>query len=180
MRKSVVDRVGGQRDLDHTHDMEMWLRLSAHADVAYVHGADQAWHREHANSLSARKVDFKLDLFERKAAIDLLFLGMKDANADFAGYREAAMRALADQAIEFVCVQIDRGRDNEIFVRELLDFAKSAVPDLDTLPAMRGLAWRLKLGPNKAKLHPLCLMARTQRRARRLLRQRRWHRDGEF
>ena len=40
MRSSVVERVGGQKYLDHTHDMEMWLRLSAYSDVAYIHGAD--------------------------------------------------------------------------------------------------------------------------------------------
>ena len=51
MRTSVVQRVGGQQPLMHTHDMEMWLRISAFADVARVNGPDQAWHRDHPDSL---------------------------------------------------------------------------------------------------------------------------------
>ena len=47
MRTSVVQRVGGQQELLCAHDMEMWLRISAFADVARVNGPDQAWHRDH-------------------------------------------------------------------------------------------------------------------------------------
>ena len=42
MRRSVVDHVGGQKQLAHTHDMEMWLRIAAHSDIGYVSGSDQA------------------------------------------------------------------------------------------------------------------------------------------
>ena len=68
MRTSVVQRVGGQQPLMYTHDMEMWLRISAFADVARVNGPDQAWHRDHPDSLSARLVDELKDLHERRAA----------------------------------------------------------------------------------------------------------------
>ena len=57
MRRSIIDRIGGQRPLAHTHDMEMWLRIAAYADVAYVNGAYEAWHREHAASLSKKAED---------------------------------------------------------------------------------------------------------------------------
>src|SRR5664279_5125758 len=57
MRASVVARVGGQRDLAHTHDMEMWFRIAAFSDVVYILGADQAWHRVHEQSLSMTNRD---------------------------------------------------------------------------------------------------------------------------
>ena len=45
VRTSVIRRVGGQQPLAHTHDMEMWMRISAFSDVGRVDGPDQAWHR---------------------------------------------------------------------------------------------------------------------------------------
>jgi hypothetical protein len=32
--------------------MDMWLRISAFADVPRVNGPDQAWHRDHSESLA--------------------------------------------------------------------------------------------------------------------------------
>ena len=77
MRRSVVDKIGGQKHLTHTHDLEMWLRMSAFCDVAYIHGADQAWHREHAQSLSAQYNGIR-DLTERRDAFDALFVGRQE------------------------------------------------------------------------------------------------------
>ena len=76
MRKSVVDVAGGQMPLAHTHDMEMWLRIAAFSDVAYIVGAGQAWHRDHQLSLSAREVDAFSDLQERYEAFDTLLRGV--------------------------------------------------------------------------------------------------------
>ena len=65
MRRSFVDEVGGQMPLAHMHYMEMWLRISTSSDVAYIRGADQAWHQKHPESLSAREVSGLRDLIER-------------------------------------------------------------------------------------------------------------------
>ncbi len=180
MRSSVVERVGGQKHLDHTHDMEMWLRLSAYADIAYIHGADQAWHREHANSLSALKVDTYRDLVERQKAFDVLFESIGNDISEAGAYRSAAMRAIAVQAVEFACRELDHGRNEPDVVNAFIDLARSAVPTLEALPAWRGLARRIARGASRAAWHPGSILARAGRRWRRVLRERRWHRNGVF
>jgi hypothetical protein len=167
-------------DLDHTHDMEMWLRLSAYADVAYIHGADQAWHREHANSLSARKVDTYLDLVERQKAFDMLFSGVGNDIAEAAIYRSAAMRAIAAQAVEFACRELDHGRNDYAVIKAFIDLAHSAVPSVEALPGWRGLKRRMAQGANRTAWHPGSILARVYRRWRRVLRKQRWHRTGVF
>lgn len=97
MRMSVVQQVGGQRPLAHTHDMEMWLRLAAFADVAYIAGADQAWHRDHAVSLSAREVDRSRDLRERLDAFKELGAGVARERP---GVQELVARARASVAVD--------------------------------------------------------------------------------
>ncbi|HYQ74910.1 glycosyltransferase family 2 protein [Cellulomonas sp.] len=130
MRGSVVAAVGGQRPLAHAHDMEMWLRLAAHADVAHVGGADQAWHREHAASLSAREVDDATDFRERVAAFAEL------AAAGAAGLPErddlaaAARRALVRQALRACRYEVDRGRRDPGRVRRLMAEALVVAPEL--------------------------------------------------
>jgi glycosyltransferase involved in cell wall biosynthesis len=109
MRKSVVDRVGGQRDLAHTHDMEMWFRIAAHSDIGYVAGADQAWHREHAASLSNKAEDPEVILREIADAFDVLFGNWSADDADPAPFRAASRQGVATQAIEFARRDIDRG-----------------------------------------------------------------------
>ncbi len=53
MRTSVQREIGGYRpELPHSADMEMWLRAASAGDVGRVEGADQAFHREHLDSLS--------------------------------------------------------------------------------------------------------------------------------
>jgi hypothetical protein len=53
MRTSVQRQIGGYRaELPHTADMEMWLRAAGAGDVGRVEGSDQAFHREHPDSLS--------------------------------------------------------------------------------------------------------------------------------
>lgn len=109
MRTSVVRRVGGQADLAHTHDMEHWLRISAFADVAYLHGADQAWHREHAQSLSARKVTGPLDLEQRLLAFETLF-SVWGAEIDPTGSLQCSAReSIARLAVEAANHALDAG-----------------------------------------------------------------------
>lgn len=53
MRTSLQRQIGEYRaELPHTADMEMWLRAAAVADVGRVEGADQAFYRDHSDSLS--------------------------------------------------------------------------------------------------------------------------------
>jgi len=177
MRGSVVAAVGGQRPLAHAHDMEMWLRLAAHADVAHVGGADQAWHREHAASLSAREVDDATDFRERVAAFAEL------AAAGTAGLPErdalaaAARRALVRQALRACRYEVDRGRRDPDRVRRLMAEALLVAP---------GLAgpWRrldAALDAEPGAVGRATGLARAVRvRADDLRRGRRWARTGTY
>ena len=114
MRTSVVNEVGGQQPLAHTHDMEMWFRMSAFSEVAYIHGVDQAWHRKHALSLS-RKFDLYQDLIERRAAFEILFAGKAGQITEAERLKADALNAIAEQALEFASREIDSGRgDREL------------------------------------------------------------------
>ncbi|MGN6551976.1 MAG: glycosyltransferase family 2 protein, partial [Pararhizobium sp.] len=180
MRRSVVDDVGGQMPLAHTHDMEMWLRLAAFSDVAYIHGADQAWHREHPQSLSARKVDTFRDLVERTKAFDTLFHGRAGRMPQAASLHEAAKAALAAQAVEAAIRRYDHGIPDAGDVEALRDLARSLVADTEAVPGWSGLERRIAMGAARARLHPPYLAQRILRRMRSRYSWWKWHRTGEW
>lgn len=180
MRSSVVQKVGGQNELAHTHDMEMWFRIAAHADVAYIHGADQAWHREHEQSLSARQVDHYRDLLERREAFDVLFAHVSGVLANANNCRASAYTALARQALVFACRELDHARDGEARVGQFVNFAQSLTPVLSNLPEWNSYQARLRISLRIRKWHPASLFARVQRRLDHAQSMRKWHRDGVF
>lgn len=178
MRRSVVDRVGGQNALAHTHDMEMWLRMSAFCDVAYIHGVDQAWHREHEDSLSARHVDPLRDLLERRDAFEVLFAGPAGELPEARRLRAAAMRALATDAVELVSRQYDHVEADAELVARLRGIAAELVPEVETLRGWAGMEKRIAMGARRASLHPLFFAERVLRGLAVRYRRRRWHRAG--
>lgn len=178
MRKSVVDEVGGQQPLAHTHDMEMWLRMSAFCDVAYIHGADQAWHRDHPASLSARQVDALRDLTERRDAFALLFDGPAGDIPEAAMLRMAAMEAIATDAVELASRQFDRSNPDRGLVMTFRAIASSLVADVHALRGWSGLEKRMAMGAEKASRHPLFFAERVVRGLLGRYRRRRWHQTG--
>lgn len=180
MRTSVVRRVGGQRPLAHTHDMEMWLRMSAFSDVARVDGPDQAWHRDHADSLSARLVDIVKDLLERKAAFDELFAGPAGAIPEARALRWIADRALAREALERACHLFDRGKATDRAVTTLVAFAREVEPLDAALPEWRALRRRTRLGPQGVRRRPWYTAAAVRRRLHGEIRYHRWSRTGAY
>ena len=178
MRRSVVDVLGGQRPLTHTHDMEMWLRMSAFCDVAYVHGADQAWHREHGDSLSARHVDAFRDLLERRDAFDTLFAGPAGTLPEAALLHGKAMQALATDAVELAIRQFDHPEPDTGYVATLREIAISLVPNPRLLHGWAGLEKRLSMGAPLAARHPVFFAERVMRGLAGRWRKNRWHRTG--
>jgi hypothetical protein len=133
MRRSVVDLVGGQRPLAHTHDMEMWMRIARASDVGIVYGADQAFHREHSDSLSAREVDVAVDLSERLEAYQTLFTdGLGDAAEDARRLGQAT-KALGREALARTTAAYVRGRGGSAETSAYIDFARRCGA-LDELP----------------------------------------------
>ncbi|MGO4230579.1 glycosyltransferase family 2 protein [Arthrobacter sp. YAF34] len=181
MRRSVLGRVGYQAPLRHTHDMELWLRISAFSDVAYIHGVDQAWHREHPASMSAREVDPLVDLKERREAFDVLFAGPAGEVAGAHGLRQAATRALVDEALNTAAHEIDRGHG----ASPLYEFCLRLARDMDP-GVTQGPAWRRVTHPAAlaAAAKPWgrgrAVLRRGVGRVRSEFRWRNWRRNGVF
>jgi glycosyltransferase involved in cell wall biosynthesis len=180
MRKSVVDIVGGQQPLAHTHDMEMWLRISAFSDVAYIHGVDQAWHRDHAESLSARKVDGFRDLIERRDAFTTLFSGIAKKIAPADELFRCSMRAIAAHALEEAVHAYSKGTANREQVERYKEIARTAVRDVETLPGWLAVHKWTAISPQQLANHPIFFLQRARRRLRSTMAWRRWHRSGVF
>ncbi|WP_203135833.1 glycosyltransferase family 2 protein [Microbacterium sp. JZ31] len=177
MRRSVLDEIGGQRDLAHTHDMEHWLRIAAHADVAYLEGCDQAWHREHEGSLSTRADEPIVFLREANAAFETLCDQLSGAE----DLRLAARRGVALAALRYARRDVDRGRISE--VAELLrDLALEL--DAGVLATREGgafaSAWRRASTWPHAAARISGLVPLVRRRRWSDARWRRWRRTGVY
>lgn len=179
MRRSLVARLGYLAPLAHSHDMELWLRLSAFADVAYIHGADQAWHREHSGSLSARFVDDMVDFRERVAAFDVLFDGPAGTQPGAGGLRAVSRRKLAQEALWTARHERARGGEGTA-VDSWLVLAEELDP---SVKASRHWS-HLHRTPPCQQLHPLlrpgALALRVRGRISSELGWHRWRRLGVF
>ena len=154
MRASVVARVGGQKPLSHTHDMEMWLRMAAFSDVAYIVGADQALHREHSASLSAREVDRLVDLKERRDAFHTLFSGIAGEIPEAPSLSRIAIKNVARQSLKIAIHELDRGRAEESWVEALQEFARGCDATVGLTREWRRLRRRRRLGSGAVARRP--------------------------
>lgn len=180
LRRSVLAEVGGMRPLAHTHDMELWLRVSARLDVAYIRGADQAWHREHPASLSTHAEDPLILLRELRDAFDTLTEWLDPTEGAGRLLRASARRAVARHAVTAARVHLDRGLSGDV-VDHLRLFAAETDPTITSTRQWRRLLRRV--GWQRLP-HPLRValgaVPRLQRRATVTTRRRRWHRTGVF
>lgn len=166
VRTSLLHRVGGFREgLPHAGDLDLWLRLAAHANVGYLRGTDQALYRRHVQSMSRATFNTHLvDLEQRRAA----FLAVLDDEAvpvrDRAALRRDVCRALARQALRRACRAYDRSRTTEVPVDDLVRFAQDTWEDLRALPEWRGLVVRRRIGARVMPyLQPIVLTAPAHR-----------------
>lgn len=178
MRRSVVESVGGQKPLAHTHDMEMWLRLATRSDVAYITGADQAWHREHDGSLSTFAAEPLVILRDIERAFDALLGPSAASLPQVRGLQSLAHRAVATQAMDQAARVLDRGRRDD--VAQLLEFAATCSPE-----QAASRRWHRLRSRQDTHLHPLLARARgivprIRRRVRDRRKQARWIRTGVY
>jgi glycosyltransferase involved in cell wall biosynthesis len=180
MRTSVVQRIGGQQPLLCAHDTEMWLRISAFADVARVNGPDQAWHRDHPDSLMARLVDELTDLQERRAAFDVLFAGPAGSIPEAAVLQRLANRAIAREALRRACHLYDRGKATGEMVTALTGIAGEVAPVEAVSRDWRRLERRSALGADRVHRRPWYVTAAIRRRLEHEFKSRRWMRTGSY
>jgi hypothetical protein len=179
MRREALDRVGGMRDLANTHDFELWLRLSAVSDVGHIDGADQALHRDHPQSLSARTADPLNDMSERRAAFELVLGDESLPLPDEVRHdlREAASGALAKEALERAIRILDRGRTTTT-VERYSEFASATYPAAGELPEWRALRRRLQWGAKLTSVSGLGLQRGLRRRVADRVAYHGWERTG--
>lgn len=179
VRRSILEEIGYQAPLRHTHDMELWFRIAAFADVAYIHGADQAWHREHSMSLSAREVDVFVDLQERREAFEVLFNGPAGRISEGPVLRQAATQALVSEALLTARHEQDRGSRDSQLHSSCLDLAIRLDPGVARRPLWRALT-KTSLSSSTRWLRTMGLARRLRGRFISQLRWNRWHRNGVY
>jgi glycosyltransferase involved in cell wall biosynthesis len=179
VRRSVQRAIGGYRpELPHSGDLEMWLRVAAVSDIAYI-AVPQAFYRVHQASMFRTKyLTGLLDIRQRKAAFDSFFLHANGTIADGKSLQYLANCALAREALWDACRAYDHNRIEEGHLRELLEFAQSTYPDAISLPEYSALCRRRTLGPAICNRTQLFLAAAVARRLRRWYGRRRRERLG--
>ncbi|MEU7865944.1 glycosyltransferase [Dactylosporangium sp. NPDC049140] len=161
VRTKLQHQVGGYDvDLPHAGDIEMWMRLAAHADVGYVR-ADQAYYRLHGDNMSLTDYAGQLDdLRQRKAAYEAVLTRCGSLLPNAAELDAVVHRRLARFALRRVVRAYDRGRTTTVPLDELIEFAAECWPEYRSLPEYRGLRLRRQIGPAAMPyLQPLVLSA---------------------
>lgn len=146
VRGSIQRAVGGYRpELPHSGDLEMWLRIAAISNVAYVHNV-QAYYRVHSSSMQRTKYQSSfVDLVHRKAAFDL-FIEHHPSLANGTNLHRTVNRALAREALWDACRAYDHNRTEAARTAELVQFAVNSCPDAQLLPEYSALKRRQRLG----------------------------------
>ncbi|MFI8824832.1 glycosyltransferase family 2 protein [Streptomyces sp. NPDC053431] len=166
VRTSLQKKVGGyDPDLPHAGDIEMWMRLAAHADVGYVRGADQAFYRVHGDNMSTTDFGGQLDdIRQRRVAFTSVLAKCGDLLPQADRLAGLVDTRLARQALRRAYRAYDRGRTDVVPVDELVDFARACRPDVEALPEYRALRLRRRIGARVMPyLQPLVLSAVAER-----------------
>lgn len=152
VRTSVQRAVGGyDPSCFHTSDLNMWLRLAAVSDVAYVR-AVQAIYRIHPGSMLRSDASSIVDLRNRRAAFDAFFAGSGGRLADAQRMHAAAARVLARQALWQASRTLDRGAvdvDATAYIEEHVQFALDVCPEARRLQEWRGYQLRRRIGAGR-------------------------------
>ncbi|MER5872941.1 glycosyltransferase [Streptomyces sp. NPDC002044] len=180
VRTSLQRKVGGyDPDLPHAGDIEMWMRLAAHADVGYVRGADQAFYRVHGDNMSTTDFGGQLDdLRQRLVAFDSVLVKCAGLLPEAGRLSLAARTRLARYALRRAYRAYDRGRTGVVPVEELEAFAAECLPGYAALAEYRALRLRRRVGARVMPyLQPLVLSAVADR-GREWLWWKSWKRRG--
>jgi hypothetical protein len=147
VRTSLQKKVGGyDARLPHSADLEILMRLAAHADVGYVRGVDQAFYRLHGRNMTVERSKV-VDLRQRQLAFDVLLETCGGTLADPDHLHKTVRRKLSWEAVWRASRAYDRGRTDQVSVDELVAFALDCWPAIAQTPVYRGLRFRQVIGP---------------------------------
>jgi glycosyltransferase involved in cell wall biosynthesis len=146
VRTSLQKKVGGyDARLPHTADLEIWMRLAAHADVGYVRGVDQAFYRLHGHNMTTGRTKV-VDLSQRQAAFDALLETCGERLTNPGHLRKVVHKKLSREAVWSASRAYDRGQTDQVPVDELVDFAVQCWPAITGSSGYRGLRLRQAVG----------------------------------
>lgn len=180
MRRSVLTAAGPQALLRHTHDMEYWLRFAAFSDVAYVRGADQAWHREHPASLSATQVDPLIDMRGRIDAFNTLFAGPARTVPGVEPLASLAAATLARQAVAVAQHEVDRGLPDVALLEAYLGIAENLDPSVRSSPEWARVRRTRTVSNMSIERRLGSLVRRARGRIRSDMSWHKWHKEGVY
>jgi GT2 family glycosyltransferase len=170
VRAAVQRQVGGYLPAHpHAGDLEMWLRLAAHADVAEL-DTHQGVYRRHATSMSSAAYAHAgvEDLVACSRAFDEVLMTHRDAIADADRLRTMARRACARRMVGRASTVYDAGAGRADFVDTLLGLAFRTDPSVRRSAVYAKFRLRRALGfrtaSTVARLRPRSA-ARGRRRA---------------
>jgi glycosyltransferase involved in cell wall biosynthesis len=165
VRTSLQKRVGGyDPQLPKAADMEMYMRLAAHADVGFIRGADQAYYRVHEQNMS-KAVTALMDLRQRRSVLEVVLDRYGERLPDVKRLSDIAHRQLSKEALWAAGRVYDRGRmrqaelarrilgagtatvEAEGDIDELVDFASDCWPEVSKQPLYRTLRSGKRIGP---------------------------------
>lgn len=128
--RTSVQHAAGYYDpeLKHTHDMEMWLRVAALADIGHINGVDQAYYRRHPVSYSTQFSVFQ-DIEERWTAYSQFLVTWQ--RTDLAGnLRGVVRRQLADEALFDLLQTMEHDQVDDQTIDAALQLARDIDPDV--------------------------------------------------
>ncbi len=150
VRTSVHRAVGGYNPACyHTSDLNLWLRIAAVADIAYIRGVPQAIYRIHAGSMLRSQAGPLVDLNERRMAFESFFAACAPVLVASDALRDMACRALARQALWQASRAVDRGGASGL-IDELIEFALDVYSDSRRLREWHGLQLRQRIGAGRS------------------------------
>ena len=127
VRTSIQKRVGAYRkELPHTGDMEMWMRISLFASLACI-DTYQAYYRQHGQNMHHGYKRIR-DVQQSRAALDALFSEYPERIIDRERIHQLAYGNLAQRAFWYAREAFDRGAAAEC--EELLSLARDLDPTI--------------------------------------------------
>jgi glycosyltransferase involved in cell wall biosynthesis len=173
VRGSIQKRVGGYRpELPHSGDLEMWMRIAAISNIAYVRQI-QAYYRVHSSSMQRTKYQSSfVDLVHRKAAFDRFF----EHHPSFAStpdLHQIVNRTLAREALWDACRAYDHNHVEPARIGELVQFAIDAYSGTHSLPEYSALKRRQRLGASLCNLTQIFIVPASIRWLSRKLKKKR-------
>jgi hypothetical protein len=180
VRNSVQRAVGGYEPACyHTSDLNLWLRIAAVSDVAYVRGVPQAIYRIHGASMQRTQEGPLVDLHERLAAFERFFAASGSELEQRERLEATARRALARQALWQASRTVDRSAAaQQALVEEFVAYALDVYPDARRLREWRGLALRRRIGAGRSRAFPPFIATGAAHRLTYYARRLRWRFQG--